>query len=114
MIAHIVLFNPKPGLSNGAVESFTQALGDCWRSVPAIRRAVVGPRVAVSPGYDRSLGDKTYQFAAIVEFDDREGLISYLNHPKHHELGRLFWEVCESTIVSEHEMEDGRGEAVRP
>ena len=31
-----------------------------------------------------------YEFAAIVEFDDMEGLKSYLAHPSHAAIGRHF------------------------
>ena len=110
MIFHIVLFNPKPNLSAESVQAFTRTLGDCLRSVPQIRRANVGRQLSVDPGYPRSFGEKTYQFAAVLEFDSAEELISYLNHPKHEELGRLFWLNCEGTIVSEHEMMDGKSQ----
>ena len=108
MIVHLVLFNPRPDISVAQTESFAQALTDCFRSIPAITRATVGRHTAVDPGYRRDFGDKTYQFAAILEFESKQQLLDYLTHPKHEILGRLFWEVCDSTIVSEHEMIDGR------
>ena len=68
----------------------------------------MGRRIEIDPGYSRSLGDKTYAFAAILEFRDRKGLLEYLRHPMHHELGRLFWETCEDTVICEVESVDGR------
>ena len=68
--------------------------------------------MAIEAGYDRSFGEKTYQFAAVLEFDDTEGLKAYLNDPLHHHLGRLFWETCESTVVFEMEALDGRDETL--
>ena len=53
------------------------------------------------------MGDKTYEFAAVLEFQDEAALTGYLQHPMHHELGRLFWENCERTVVSEVEYLDG-------
>ena len=106
MIAHVVLFNPKVDLTVERMRTFTKSMRDCFRSVTHIKRAAVGRRAEVDPGYPRTFGDKTYQFAAILEFDDEAGLIAYLRHPRHEELGRLFWECCESTIVSEHQMID--------
>jgi hypothetical protein len=47
------------------------------------------------------MGDTTYLFAAVLEFTDQAGLIAYLQHPSHDELGRQFWEVCQSTTVIE-------------
>jgi hypothetical protein len=110
MIAHIVLFNPKPELSKRDVWSFTKSVGDAFRSIDEISRVNVGRRIVIDTGYPRSFGDKTYEFAAILEFRDETALLDYLRHPRHHELGRLFWEMCDSTIVSEQVMTDGRGD----
>lgn len=63
-------------------------------------------RAPVDAGYERSFGENTYDYAAILEFDDRSGLVAYLNDPRHAELGRLFWLNCERTIVSEVETVD--------
>ena len=110
MIAHVVLFNPKADLTAERMQTFTKSMGECFRSIDHIRRATVGREAQVDPGYARSFGDKTYQFAAILEFDDEAGLIAYLRHPRHEELGRLFWECCDSTIVSEHQIIDALGD----
>jgi hypothetical protein len=66
----------------------------------------VGKSVNVSPVYERSFGDKTYEFAAVLEFDDAASLEAYLNDPLHRELGRLFWTNCGSTVIHEAEMTD--------
>ena len=49
------------------------------------------------------MGDKTYEYAAVLEFHGEPELVAYLNSPTHANLGRLFWENCESTIISEVE-----------
>ncbi len=49
------------------------------------------------------MGDKTYEFAAVLEFEDESRLVTYLTSPMHEELGRLFWQYCESAVVSEVE-----------
>jgi hypothetical protein len=54
------------------------------------------------------MGETTYEFAAVLEFQDAAALTGYLQHPMHHELGRLFWDNCEKTVVSEVEYLDGR------
>ena len=61
-------------------------------------------------GYARSFGEKPYNYAAIFEFTDLSALKQYLNHPLHHELGRMFWEMCESTTVVEVELADGKSD----
>jgi hypothetical protein len=52
------------------------------------------------------LGDQTYEFAAVLEFDDAAALEAYLEHPSHRVLGRLFWDNCASAIVMEAELRD--------
>jgi len=106
LIAHVVLFNERQGLSAEQLGSFARILQATLKGVPAITRATVGRSVEVDAGYAREFGDKTYRFAAVIEFRDIEGLQAYLQHPLHHELGRLFWEYCESTIVLELETID--------
>jgi hypothetical protein len=53
-----------------------------------------------------------YEYSAVVEFETRQGLIDYLNHPMHRELGRMFWEFCDATVVLEVESVDARTDAV--
>ena len=75
-------------------------------SCPSVRRASVGRRVEIDSGSARDFGDSTYSFSAVVEFADSKGLIEYLQHPDHMELGRLFWRFCERTVVLEVESVD--------
>jgi len=111
MISHIVLFEPKEGLSESDVRYFAQQLKDAMQSAPSVRRASVGRRVEVQSG-NRNFGDATYSFSAVVEFDDSKGLIEYLQHPKHVELGRLFWLHCARTVVLEVESVDATTDEV--
>jgi hypothetical protein len=110
MIGHLVFFNAKPEATDDHLRSFAKAISEACRQIPAIRRVQIGRGVTVDPGYARSFGDKTYNFAAIFEFNDTSALKQYLKHPLHHELGRLFWEVCESTTVVEVELADGKSD----
>jgi hypothetical protein len=112
MIAHIVLFNPKAGVSEIAIRSFAKTIQGACRQIEAIKRSQVGRRIDIDAGYPRSFGEKTYQFVAIFEFEDPAGLREYLKHPLHKHLGKLFWEMCESTVVIDAAMADGRGEAL--
>ena len=106
MIAHIVLFTPKPEVTTDAVRSFAQAVLDVCGSVPSIQRAMIGKAISVDPGYTRAMGHSTYKYAAVLEFAHSAALIDYLKHPDHAKLGRLFWDVCESTSVVEVEGRD--------
>jgi hypothetical protein len=112
VIAHIVLFNPKPNLSTQDVQLFAQQLRLTVNSVTSVRRAMVGKRLAVQDGDHRNFGDATYEFAAVVEFDDPDGLSAYLAHPAHQELGRLFWLYCASTVVVEVRSVDAKSDEV--
>ena len=106
MVVHIVLFNPKLGLTTDQLRSFAQSIQTITRSIDHIRRALVGKAVHVVPSYPRSLGDQTYEFAAVLEFDSTQDLAAYLEHPSHRELGRLFWDYCGSAVVMEAELRD--------
>jgi hypothetical protein len=106
MIAHIVLFEPKADLSQPQKLAFAQSVIETCRSIETVKRISLGRRVDVDPGYARSLGDSTYKYAAVLEFESADGLVSYLNDPKHEVLGRLFWQYCERALISEVEWID--------
>jgi hypothetical protein len=112
MIAHVVLFNPKPAVGQAQFLSCAQLLERLAREIAGVRRAAVGRRVEVDAGYARPFGDTTYRYLCVLEFDDKPSLISYLNHELHRELGRLFWEISESALVIESEMVDAKRESV--
>jgi hypothetical protein len=112
MIAHIVLFNPNPTASRELLLSCAQLLERLAREVPVVIRASVGRSVSIDAGYVRPFGDKTYQNVCVIEFDDKPSLVAYLTHPLHLELGRLFWELCESAVVVETEMVDAKTESL--
>ena len=104
MIAHIVLFNPKPGITESSLRSFGQAIGDAFTAIPSVKRARIGRHVDVDAGYRRSFGDSAYEYSAVLEFSDIAGLVEYLRHPLHERLGSLFWENCQSAVISEVEL----------
>jgi Stress responsive A/B Barrel Domain len=106
MIAHIVLFSAKDGLDEVLRRAFAQSVVETMKSIPSVRSARIGMALNVDPGHERQMGDATYEFAAVIEFDDRTGLVAYLNDPRHAELGRLFWTSCQRTVVSEVEYID--------
>ncbi len=110
MIAHLVLFNPKPEATSSQLRSFAKAISTACREIPSITRVCVGKRIVVDAGYARNFGEKTYKYAAEFEFVDIAALREYLHHPRHQELGRMFWEICDSTAVLEVELIDGRSD----
>jgi hypothetical protein len=106
VVAHIVLFNPKRELTTDERQSFAQSIRASVRRIGGVQRALIGRAIAVTPQYDRTFGDKTYEYAAVLEFPDPTALRDYLNHPAHRELGRLFWDNCESAVVMEADLAD--------
>lgn len=106
VIQHIVLFTPKATLSDDERRTFASRTLGTLTGCSQIARLTIGRRAEIDAGYERLFGDKTYEYAAVLEFSDQAGLVHYLNTPEHAELGRLFWENCESTVVSEVELID--------
>lgn len=112
MIAHVVLFNPRSTASKDLLLSCAQLLERLAREVPGVIRASVGRTVEIDAGYPREFGETTYQNICILEFNDKSSLISYLNNPLHRDLGRLFWQLCDSAAILETEMVDARQESL--
>ena len=58
MIAHVVLFSPKPDLSDEDRRALLDALASASSNIPSIKRFRVGKRVKHSlPGYEQLMGD---------------------------------------------------------
>jgi hypothetical protein len=90
MIAHVVLFSPKPTLSDDDRKALLNALVAAAGEIPSIKRFRVGKRVKHGlPGYEQMMRDD-YEFAAVIEFDDMDGLTTYLRHPSHTVIGHHF------------------------
>jgi hypothetical protein len=106
VIQHIVLFTPRSELSDEERRAFARTTIDTLVRAQEIRRFTVGRRVRVDPGYTRSFGDKTYDYAAVLEFENQAALVRYLHSADHAELGRLFWKNCQNTVVSEVDVVD--------
>ena len=106
MIAHLVLFRPKPDLAAETSTALAQAFEDAARVIPSIRRARIGPRVTHGRPYE-SLMRVDFPYAAILEFDDVDGLKAYLNHPEHGRLATLFFEAFEEALIYDFDLQDG-------
>ena len=106
MIAHVVLFTPRDGLSDHELRLFAREFQSTCRSIPSIRRAAVGPVATFKSFPEPTIGHKPYAAFACIEFDDTEGLAAYMQHPQHADLARLFWDYCESTMFVDAEVGD--------
>ncbi len=106
MIAHIVLFRPRGDLSPGERQGLVDAFAAALREIPSVRRARVGRRITHGRGYEQLMRGK-YDFAAVLEFDDRAGLLAYLEHPVHQELGDRFFSALEEALMYDYELQEG-------
>src|SRR5437870_5802758 len=106
MISHIVLFEPKTGLSDAQRQEFLSTIQLAIGAIPEVRRARIGKIFSLGVMPDNIMGGTTHSFAAVFEFVDRRALQTYLDHPAHQAVRRLFWEHCASTLIADTEMTD--------
>jgi hypothetical protein len=106
VIAHLVLFRPRPDLSDADRRGLVDALSQALHEIPSIRRMRIGRRVTHGRPYE-SLMRVDYAFAAMLEFDDLAGLTAYLEHPAHDALAARFFAAFEDALMYDYEMRDG-------
>jgi hypothetical protein len=105
MMMHVVLFAPRPDLGREEQEALVSAFETAAREIPSVRRAKLARRVVHGEGYEARM-PAAFRFAAILEFDDLEGLRAYLAHPAHERLGACFNDSLESALVYDYEAGD--------
>ncbi len=108
MITHLVLFRPRADLTPATRRELAAALTTVIRDIPAVRRARVGRRVTHGWPYEH-LMRVNYEYAAMIEFDDLDGLKAYLAHPAHDALASRFFEAFEEALMYDYDLEDGAG-----
>jgi hypothetical protein len=106
VIAHVVLFRPRPDLTPSERDGLAGMLATALRSIPSIRRARVGRRVTHGRPYEQ-LMHVDYAFSALLEFDDVAGLEAYLEHPAHDALGTHFFQVLDTALMYDYELFEG-------
>ena len=112
MIAHVILFKPRPGLAAAERGAVLQSLTDASRDIPGIRSFRVGKRVRHGlPGYEQMMPED-FEFFVIIEVDDLEALKGYLTHPSHTAAGAHFTQSAAAALAYDYEMVD-LGEATR-
>jgi Stress responsive A/B Barrel Domain len=103
MIAHVVLFKPRPNLSPADREALLEAMRTAFTTIPQIRRARIGRRRILGRSYD-AMARIDFEYSAVLEFDTELALQAYLDHPAHVGLGRQFGETAEAALVFDYEM----------
>jgi hypothetical protein len=108
MVSHVVLLKPRADLSPSERASFVDAFEQAIRNIPTVRAVRVGTRVRHGAGYEVTSPDNA-DYIATIDFDDLEGLQTYLRHPAHAPIGQLFGKSLSSALVYDFQMSDGSG-----
>ena len=106
MIAHVILFKPRPGLAAAERGAVLQALTNAARDIPGIRSFRVGKRVRHGlPGYEQTMAED-FEFLVIIEVDDLDALKAYLAHPSHAAFGAHFTQSSAAALAYDYEIAD--------
>jgi Stress responsive A/B Barrel Domain len=103
MVAHLVLFTPRPDLPPTEQDALITAFDRAIRSIPDVRDVRIGRRVTHGAGYEAAAGAGV-DILVLIDFDDVESLRRYLAHPAHADLGRRFNEALGAGIVCDFEV----------
>jgi hypothetical protein len=105
VLTHVVLFRPKPGLSDDQAARLVAAIEAAARDIPAVRRFEVGRQTASPPPYVTG-PPPDLPYVAMVWVDDRAGLDAYLAHPAHQALGEAFQAALGAALIYDYDVED--------
>jgi hypothetical protein len=104
VIAHIVLLQPRPDLTEDQRRAALDTLAHAAANVPEIRRFRLGRRVRHGlPGYEQVM-TPDYELALIIEVDDVAALTRYLKAPAHRALGDLFSTAAAAALAYDYDM----------
>jgi hypothetical protein len=104
MIAHIVLMQPRPDLTDAQRAAALDTIRGSAASLPEVRLRL-GRRVKHGlPGYEQ-LMPKDFEFALIVEADDLEALKRYLRAPAHEALANLFYTATSAALAYDYQFD---------
>ena len=99
MIAHIVLFRPKPSMTTEQRATMIDALRRAVDGIPQIKRFTIGKRILLNrPGYETQMAEH-YEYSAILEFDSESDLRAYLDHPAHDALGKMLFTSADAVLA---------------
>jgi len=105
MIVHVVLFQPKPELTEAQRSEALATLGASADRLPQVRLRL-GRRVKHGlPGYEQFMA-QDFEYALIVEAADLEALTRYLRAPAHAALAHLFYTATSAALAYDYEFSD--------
>ena len=103
MISHVVLFRPRPTLTEAEREALIASLQHAVSGIPTIGRATIGKRILLNrPGYETQMAEH-FEYSAILEFDSEADLRAYLDHPAHVDLGSRLFTAAEAVLAYDFE-----------
>jgi Stress responsive A/B Barrel Domain len=105
VIAHVVLFRLRADVPVAERRALVDAWETALRDIPSIRRAQVGRRVRIGRAYE-DLIHTDFPFAAILEFDDVDGLRAYLDHPAHGPISTRFFAALADTLIYDFDVDE--------
>lgn len=105
MIVHVILFRERADVTSLDRETFARAVEQANLTIPSVRRFRIGRRLRHGRRYEEAM-QEDFRYAAIIEFDDVDGLKAYLNHPAHGDLARLWAMTSEATLVYDYDLRD--------
>lgn len=106
MIAHVVLLQPRPDLTDAERADAFARLSRVAAGVPEIRTLRLGRRIKHGlPGYEQ-LMQQDFEYALVVEVDDVEALKRYLQAPAHAALGDVFYRATSAALAYDYAWED--------
>lgn len=104
MIAHVVLLQPKAGLTEAQRADALETIRRSAANLPEVRLRL-GRRVKHGlPGYEQ-LMTQEFEYALIVEVEDLDALKRYLQAPAHVALGQLFYTATSAALAYDYELE---------
>jgi hypothetical protein len=103
MVTHLVLMKPRADLTPVERQAFVSAFQRALREIPSVRAVRIGRRVVHGAGYEAAAPDAA-DYVAVIDFDDLDGLQTYLRHPAHEELGARFYETLSAALVYDFEV----------
>ena len=102
MVSHVVLMKPRADLTAAERDALLAAFERAIREIPTVRGVRVGRRVIHGAGYEARVPDAADYFV-VLDFDDLDGLQTYLRHPAHEDLGARFNQSLSSALIYDFE-----------